>query len=120
MIAKVLNKHNRNKFEVFGYSIHGSSSCEMRQQLKKSFDSFTDIQSMSDRDIALQVRRDKIDIAIDLNGYTQHARTGIFANRAAPIQINFLGYPGTLGADFIDYIVADPVLIPEDNRQHYL
>ena len=120
LIAKVLKKHNRNKFEVFGYSIHGSSSCEMRQQLKKSFDSFTDIQSMSDRDIALQVRRDEIDIAIDLNGYTQHARTGIFANRAAPIQINFLGYPGTLGADFIDYIVADPVLIPEDNRQHYL
>ena len=59
----------------------------MRQRLEKSFDSFTDVQSMSDRDIALQARQDKIDIAVDLNGYTQYARTGIFAYRAAPIQI---------------------------------
>ena len=94
LIAKVLEQHNRDQFEVFGYSIHGSSSCEMRQRLEKSFDSFTDVQSMSDRDIALQVRQDEIDIAVDLNGYTQNARTGIFAYRAAPIQINYLGYPG--------------------------
>jgi predicted O-linked N-acetylglucosamine transferase (SPINDLY family) len=67
---------------------------------------------MSDRDIALQARQDEIDIAVDLNGYTQNSRTGIFAYRAAPIQINYLGYPGTLGADFMDYIVADRFLIP--------
>ena len=91
----------------------------MRQRLEKSFDSFTDVQSMSDRDIALQVRQDEIDIAIDLNGYTQQARTGLFSYRAAPIQVNYLGYPGTLGADFMDYIVADPILIPEGKRQHY-
>ena len=77
--------------------------------LEKSFDSFVDIQSMSDRDIALLARRDNIDIAVDLNGYTTNARTGIFAYRAAPIQINYLGYPGTMGADFMDYIVADPI-----------
>ena len=116
LIAKVLEQHNRDQFEVFGYSIYGSSSCIMRQRLKKSFDSFTDVQSMSDRDIALQARQDKIDIAIDLNGYTQNARTGIFAYRAAPIQINYLGYPGTLGADFMDYIVADRFLIPVKTR----
>jgi len=119
LIAKVLEQHNRDKFEVCGYSIHGSSSCEMRQRLEKSFDSFTDVQSISDRDIALQARQDEIDIAVDLNGYTKYTRTGIFAYRAAPIQINYLGYPGTLGADFMDYIVADPVLIPEDKRWHY-
>jgi predicted O-linked N-acetylglucosamine transferase (SPINDLY family) len=119
LIAKVLEQHNRDKFEVCGYSIHGTSSCEMRQRLEKSFDSFTDVQSISDRDIALQVRQDEIDIAVDLNGYTKYTRTGIFAYRAAPIQINYLGYPGTLGADFMDYIVADPVLIPEDKRWHY-
>ncbi|MDB9754655.1 tetratricopeptide repeat protein, partial [Amylibacter sp.] len=119
LIAKVLEQHNRDQFEVCGYSINGPSSCEMRQRLEKSFDSFTDVQNISDRDIALQARQDKIDIAVDLNGYTKYTRTGIFAYRAAPIQINYLGYPGTLGADFMDYIVADPILIPEDKRRHY-
>ena len=119
LIAKVLEQHNRDQFEVFGYSIYGSSSCIMRQRLKKSFDSFTDVQSMSDRDIALQARQDKIDIAIDLNGYTQNARTGIFAYRAAPIQINYLGYPGSMGTDFIDYIVADRFLIPVENQKYF-
>ena len=119
LIAKVLEQHNRDQFEVFGYSIYGSSSCIMRQRLKKSFDSFTDVQSMSDRDIALQARQDKIDIAIDLNGYTQNARTGIFAYRAAPIQINYLGYPGSMGTDFIDYIVADQHLIPSESQKYF-
>jgi protein O-GlcNAc transferase len=119
LIAKVLEQHNRDQFEVCGYSINGPSSCAMRQRLEKSFDSFTDVQSMSDRDIALQVRQDEIDIIIDLNGYTQQLRTGIFAYRAAPIQINYLGYPGTMGSKFIDYIVADPILIPEGKRQYY-
>ena len=119
LIAKVLEQHNRDQFEIFGYSIYGSSSCIMRQRLKKSFDSFTDVQSMSDRDIALQARQDKIDIAVDLNGYTQYARTGIFAYRAAPIQISYLGYPGSMGAEFIDYIVADQHLIPAENQKHF-
>ena len=119
LIAKVLEQHNRNQFEVFGYSVYGSSSCAMRQRLEKSFDSFTDVQSMSDRDIALQVRQDEIDIAIDLNGYTQQARTGLFSYRAAPIQVNYLGYPGTLGADFMDYIVADKFVIPVENQKYF-
>ena len=119
LIAKVLEQHNRNQFKVFGYSVYGSSSCAMRQRLEKSFDSFRDVQSMSDRDIALQVRQDEIDIAIDLNGYTGDARTGIFAYRAAPIQINYLGFPGTLGADFMDYIVADRFLIPSENQKYF-
>jgi protein O-GlcNAc transferase len=119
LIAKVLEEHNRNQFEVFGYSIHGSSSCLMRQRLEKSFDSFINVQSMSDRDIALQARQDEIDIAIDLNGYTQHARSRIFAYRAAPIQVNYLGYPGSMGSNFIDYIVADRFLIPVENQKYF-
>jgi predicted O-linked N-acetylglucosamine transferase (SPINDLY family) len=119
VIAKVLEQHNRDQFEVFGYSIYGSSSCIMRQRLKKSFDSFTDVQSMSDRDIALQARQDKIDIAVDLNGHTRYARTGIFAYRAAPIQINYLGYPGSMGMEFIDYIVADQHIIPSGSQKHF-
>jgi len=119
LIAKVLEQHNRDKFEVCGYSIHGPSSCKMRQRLVKSFDSFTDVQSISDRDIALQARQDEIDIAVDLNGYTQYARTGIFAYRAAPIQISYLGYPGTMGSNFMDYIVADGFLIPGENQKYF-
>jgi predicted O-linked N-acetylglucosamine transferase (SPINDLY family) len=119
LIAKVLEQHNRDQFEVFGYSIYGSSSCAMRQRLEKSFDSFVDVQSMSDRDIALLARRDNIDIAVDLNGYTTNARTGIFAYRAAPIQINYLGYPGTMGSNFMDYIVSDRFLIPVKNQKYF-
>ena len=119
LIVNMLEQHNSNQFEIFGYSLHGSQQSEMRQRLSNSFDNFADVQGMTDKAIALQARQDGIDIAIDLNGYTQHARTGIFAYRAAPIQINYLGYPGTMGAEFIDYILADHVLIPEDKRQHY-
>jgi protein O-GlcNAc transferase len=119
LIAKALEQHNRDQFEVFGYSIYGDKKSEMRQRLEKSFDSFADVQSMSDRDIALQARQDEIDIAVDLNGFTQYARTGIFAYRAAPIQINYLGYPGTMGSNFMDYIVADKFLIPGENQKYF-
>ncbi|MDA8699889.1 tetratricopeptide repeat protein [Amylibacter sp.] len=119
LIAKVLEQHNHDQFEVFGYSLHGSSSGVMRQRLAKSFDCFTDVQDMSDKDISLRARQDKIDIAIDLNGYTQNSRTGVFAYRVAPIQINYLGYPGTLGADFMDYIVTDRFLIPGENQKYF-
>ena len=119
LIAKVLEQHNRDQFEVFGYSLHGSSSGEMRQRLAKSFDYFTDVQDMSDKDISLRARKDKIDIAIDLNGYTENLRTGIFAYRAAPIQISYLGYPGSMGAEFMDYIVADQHLIPPESQKHF-
>ncbi|MDA9332039.1 tetratricopeptide repeat protein, partial [bacterium] len=119
LIAKVLEQHNRDQFEVFGYSLHGSSAGEMRQRLEKSFDSFTDVQSMSDRDIALQAQQDGIDIAVDLTGYTANSRSGILAFRAAPVQVNYLGYPGSMGAEFIDYIVADQHLIPPENQKHF-
>ena len=119
LMAKMLEQHDRDQFEVFGYSLNGNQQSDMRQRLSQSFDSFADVQGMSDRDVALQAWQDGIDIAIDLNGYTQYNRTGIFAYRAAPIQINYLGYPGTLGADFMDYIVADKFLIPEANQKYF-
>ena len=117
--AKVIETHNRDDFEVFGYSLHGNRQDELRQRLENSFDHFTDVQELSDQDVALQVRQDNIDIAIDLMGYTKHSRTGIFAYRAAPIQINYLGYPGTMGADFMDYIVADRHIIPPENQKYF-
>jgi predicted O-linked N-acetylglucosamine transferase (SPINDLY family) len=118
-MAKVFEVHDRNCFEVYGYSIGPAKEGRMRQRLIKSFDTFDDVQDMTDKDIALLARQDKIDIAIDLTGYTTRCRPGIFAYRAAPIQINYLGYPGTMGADFIDYIIADQIMIPQDSRKFY-
>ncbi|MDA8881569.1 tetratricopeptide repeat protein [Alphaproteobacteria bacterium] len=119
LIAKVFQLHNRDKFEIFGYSLYGNEKSAVRRRVAKSFDCFINVQDMSDKDVALRARQDKIDIAIDLTGYTENGRIGIFAHRAAPIQINFLGYPGTLGADFIDYIIADPIVIPSTQRSAY-
>jgi len=87
--------------------------------MRKGFDRFIDIENMSDREIAQLVRELEIDIAIDLAGLTQFSRTGIFSYRAAPIQVNWLGYPGTIGANFIDYIVADKTIIPEQDQKFY-
>ena len=119
LIAKVLEQHNRDKFEVFGYSLSGNQQVELGQRLINSFDRFVDVQKLSNKDVARKVRQDGIDIAIDLNGYTQHARTKIFAYRAAPIQINYLGFPGTMGTDFMDYIVADRYIIPLENQEYF-
>ncbi len=119
LISKLLEQHNRTAFEVFGYSLHESSQSELRQRLINAFDLFEDVKGLSDREVALRARQDKIDIAIDLMGHTKHSRTGIFAYRAAPIQINYLGYPGTMGANFMDYIVADKYLIPTENQKYF-
>ena len=119
LIAKVLEQHNRDKFEVFGYCLNGNSQTELRQRLINSFDYFADLNGLSDKDAALMARQDRLDIAIDLTGYTNGNRSGIFAYRAAPIQINYLGFPGTSGADYIDYIIADNYLIPDGSRHFY-
>ena len=85
----------------------------MRRRLEAAFDKFIDVRNQSDRDVALLARNLEIDIAIDLGGFTKDSRTNIFSMRAAPVQVNYLGYPGTMGAEYIDYLIADPTLIPE-------
>ena len=119
LMAKVLETHDRKRFEVYGYSIGPAKDDDMRQRLIEAFDVFIDVHNMTDLDVALLARQDKIDIAIDLTGYTKYHRAGIFAYRAASVQINYLGYPGTMGADFIDYIIADQNLIPMDSQKFY-
>ena len=119
LMAKVLEMHDRNRFEVYGYSIGPATDDDMRKRLIKAFNVFVDVHEMNDQDVALLARQDKIDIAIDLTGYTKNYRASIFAYRAAPVQINYLGYPGTMGADFIDYIIADQTLIPMDSQKFY-
>jgi predicted O-linked N-acetylglucosamine transferase (SPINDLY family) len=91
----------------------------MRQRLLKSFDQFIEIGTKSDIEVAQLSRDLNIDIAVDLTGFTQDARTGLFSHRAAPIQVNYLGYPGTMGADYMDYIIADKTLISSEQQLCY-
>jgi predicted O-linked N-acetylglucosamine transferase (SPINDLY family) len=87
--------------------------------MERAFDRFVDVRGRSHADIALLARSLEIDIAVDLMGFTEKCRPQIFALRAAPVQVNFLGYPGTMGAPYMDYLIADRTLIPESNQPHY-
>ena len=119
LLAKVFAIHDKQKFEIYAYSYGPDKSDQVRQNLIKSVDVFDDVREMSDKDIAMLARQDKLDIAVDLKGHTRHQRLGIFAYRPAPLQISYLGYPGTTGANFIDYIIADPIVIPPDQINAY-
>ena len=91
----------------------------MRSRLSQAFNQFFDLYEKSDKEIAQLARELEIDIAVDLGGHTQDGRTGIFSHRAAPIQVNYLGYPGTMGTEYMDYIVADKTIIPKTYREFY-
>ena len=122
LIIRALELHDRDNFEVYAYSlgtIESKQHDSIRQRLVMSVDVFKDVSKLNVSEISMLARQDKIDIAIDLTGYTNNSRSGIFAYRAAPVQINYLGFPGTMGADFIDYIIVDSVLVPNKYRQHY-
>ena len=120
LTAEMFELHDRNKFDVIAFSVSMvADNDQMRMRLKGSFDRFIDVAEKSDLEVAELARELDIDIAIDLSGPTQDSRTRIFSYRAAPIQVNWLGYPGTFGADFIDYILADDIIIPELNRKFY-
>jgi len=119
LMAGVLEAHDRGKFEIYGFSYGPDTQDALRARVQKACDVFLDVADKSDSEIAALARRHKIDIAVDLAGYTTNARTEIFAERAAPLQVNYLGYPGTMGAAFMDYIIADATAIPETERRHY-
>lgn len=119
LMAELFERHDRDRFELTAFSFGPESEDEMRQRLVRAFDRFIDVRAMGDEDAARLSREFEIDIAVDLKGYTQDSRAGIFAHRAAPIQASYLGYPGTMGAEFIDYLIADSTLIPEKHRCHY-
>ena len=118
-LIEILERHNRKLFEIYAYSFGPDTDDEMRLRVINAVDVFDDVKNMSDQDISRLARQDSIDIAIDLTGFTQNSRTGIFAYRAAPIQVSMLGYPGTLGASFMDYFIADQTVIPPENQKFY-
>ena len=120
LTAELFELHDRNQFEVFAFSLQAEDpNNPVRKRLVEGFDQFIGVENKSDQEVAQLARDHEIDIAIDLCGHTQFARTGIFSYRAAPLQVNYLGYPGTLGADYYDYIIADPTLITEPDQQFY-
>jgi predicted O-linked N-acetylglucosamine transferase (SPINDLY family) len=118
-IAGIFEQHDRTRFEWTAISFGPPQESEVRRRIENSFEHFIEASGQSDHDIAELVRRREIDIAVDLNGHTFGGRPSIFARRAAPIQVSYLGYSATMGTDYIDYILADSVVIPEIDVPHY-
>jgi predicted O-linked N-acetylglucosamine transferase (SPINDLY family) len=119
LMAELLEAHDKQKFVVYGFSFGPNFQDEMRQRVRNTFDHFIDVSNKADHEVAQLSRELQIDIAVDLKGYTQDSRTGIFAARCAPIQVNYLGYPGTMAAPYMDYLIADKTLIPIQNQPYY-
>lgn len=119
LMAELFELHDKNQFELIGFSFGCMQKDETQRRIAAQFNHFYEVENMTDTEIVQLSRSLNIDIAVDLMGFTWDARTGIFAQRAAPIQANYLGYPGTMGANYIDYIIADTTLIPPELQQHY-
>lgn len=119
LMSGLLRSHNTEKFEIFGYSYGRNKAGADRQKVQDSVEHFFDIQGHPDSEIVDLCKSHNIDIAIDLKGYTKETKSEIFKSRLAPVQINFLGYPGSMGADFIDFIIADEVTVPHSFSEFY-
>ncbi len=119
LTAELFELHDRSRFEIIGISLGYDDRSDMRTRLVKAFDQFHDVRLTSDREVAVLLHDLRVDIAVDRSGYVNNARPGILAHRPAPIQVNYLGFPGTLGAEFYDYVIADPIVLPFDQQQFY-
>ena len=119
LLADIIESHDRTLFDVIAVSIGPDDRSEMRARMVKAFDAFHDFRNDSSETAAKFLYGQDAHIAIDLKGYTEFARPGVFAPRPAPVQVNFLGYPGTTGAAFMDYIVADPIVLPFEQQPFY-
>ena len=120
LMVNLFELHDKSKFELIGFSLNpDKSNDEMYKRISSVFNQFINISSKSDKEIA-QISRDlKIDIAVDLMGYTKNNKFGIFIERCAPIQVSYLGYSATTGSNAIDYIIGDKFLIPKENQKYY-
>jgi predicted O-linked N-acetylglucosamine transferase (SPINDLY family) len=119
LMAELFERHDRARFEVIAVSYGIDDGSAMRARLVAAFDRFIDVSAMSDEAAARLLHEMQVDIAVDLKGHTEDARPGILAFRPAPIQVNYLGYPGTIGASFIDYIITDPIITPFEHQPFY-
>jgi len=119
LTAELFSLHDRKRFRVIGYSYGADDQSPMRRRLIAGFDDFVDLEPASHAEAAARIRRDGVDILVDLKGYTRHARPEIVALRPAPIQVSYLGYPGTMGTTAVDFILADRFVIPPDQQPYY-
>lgn len=119
LMAGIFETHDRERFETTAISLGPDDGGAMRARLERSFDRFVDVRNQSDRDVARLLKDLQIDLAVDLKGFTNGARPDILACRPAPVQVNYLGFPGTMGADYIDYILADRCVLPQQSQDHY-
>ena len=118
LMAELFERHDRSRFEVSAFAFGPDDNSAMRKRLVTAFDRFEDVRGLSDLELAKLLREREIDIAVDLNGHTHEARPGIFSHHPAPVQVNYLVYPGTTGANFMDYILADRIVLPLDQQPH--
>ena len=119
LMAELFERHDRSRFEIIGVSFGVDDKSEMRKRLVAAFDQFYDVRRKSDEEVAKLLHDLQVDIAIDLKGYTTDSRPGILAYRPTPIQASYLGFPGTMGAEFIDYIIADKTVVPFEHQPFY-
>lgn len=119
LIAGLLDAHDRQAFEIVAYSYGMDDGSPIRARLQSAFSAFNEIGTMSDAEAAAAIHGDGIHILVDLKGYTQHARPGILAYRPAPLQVQFVGYPGTMGTRLVDYLIADSFVVPPDHFGWY-
>jgi len=119
LMAGLFERHDRKRFETIGVSFGPDSQSAMRARLIAGFDRFVDVRGLSDENAARWLQDAEVDIAVDLKGYTRDARIGILARRPAPIQASYLGFPGTMGAEHIDYMIADGFVVPPDQHKNY-
>lgn len=119
LMIGMLERHDRERFEIHAFSDGPEIQDAMRARVVATVDGFHDLRTFGDAAAARLARGLGIDIAVDLKGYTHHGRLGIFAQRAAPVQVSYLGYPGTVGMDCIDYLIADRIVVPEEHEPFY-
>ena len=119
LLIETLKRHNRDAFEIFALSYGADDGSTARQRLIAAAEHFEDLKALNDYDLAARIAALDIDILVHLDGHTQDARPGILALRPAPIQVNYLGYPGTTGADHVDYLIADAVIAPPEHQSHF-
>ena len=119
LVAELIELHDRSRFEVIAFSFGAQTNDPLQQRLTRAFDRFFDLRDKSNLEIAALARNLNVDIAVDLGGHTRGNRAGIFALRAAPVQMHYLGYLGTFGASYMDYVVADCTVVTPQTETHF-
>lgn len=119
LLCGVFERHRKDRFRLIAFDNGGADDSDYRRRVEAAFDEIVDISRLGDREAAEAIRQRGVDVLVNLNGYYGEHRLGVFAWRPSPVQVNYLGFPGTLGAPYVDYIVADRVVLPEASRAHY-